>query len=618
MPRNASGNYTLPTGNPVEAGTLIEATWANTTLSDLGNEVTKSLSRTGEGGMLAPFRLADGLLATPGIAWLNEPSSGFYRAGAGEMWGVVQGTQVLQYTANGVLVPTGRTFTAQGNATVGGTLAVTGAITATGGVSGNVTGNLTGNVTGNVSGNAGTVTNGVYTTGAYADPAWITSLSGSKVSGGISGNAATATTATNVAGGTASVTTLSASGAVTLSGGTANGVAFLNASKQVTTGSALTFDGADLSFQSAIKLLNNDGSGNKAVLSSFAYGGSGATGTLTLSSTYGNANQQRIRIGVGGAAATSFEIDSAEQMRLTSTGLGIGTTNTTNGRLNVQAGTASTGNSGFFTNIDGTNNPYVQIQHSSLGTKLFASSSAGGTASNLTLSTPGGDLVLNASGNLGLGVTPSAWDRPAFQTTQQASFFGLANTANVVQNAYFNAGWKYQTTGAVAFSQVTQGGFNWFTAPSGTAGTAISFTQAMTLDGSGNLGVGITSPTARVHAYSTTAMKQLTVDGIGAIKTGINFASGGTTYGQIYFDNNAPYDMSVLQQYSTGSLILGTNNTERARITSAGDLIQTANTTAPTLTTNGTVGIQRVSDTQLKLLMRGSDGVTRSVTLTLA
>lgn len=42
-------------------------------------------------------------------------------------------------------------------------------------------GNLTGNVTGTVSGNAGTVTNGVYTTGSYADPAWITSLAWSKI-----------------------------------------------------------------------------------------------------------------------------------------------------------------------------------------------------------------------------------------------------------------------------------------------------------------------------------------------------------------------------------------------------------------------------------------------------
>lgn len=51
----------------------------------------------------------------------------------------------------------------------------------TGNVTGNLTGNVSGNVTGNVSGNAGTVTDGVYTTGSYADPTWITSLAASKV-----------------------------------------------------------------------------------------------------------------------------------------------------------------------------------------------------------------------------------------------------------------------------------------------------------------------------------------------------------------------------------------------------------------------------------------------------
>jgi hypothetical protein len=51
-----------------------------------------------------------------------------------------------------------------------------------GNVSGNLTGNVTGNVTGNLTGNADTVTNGVYTTGSYADPAWITGLAWSKIS----------------------------------------------------------------------------------------------------------------------------------------------------------------------------------------------------------------------------------------------------------------------------------------------------------------------------------------------------------------------------------------------------------------------------------------------------
>ncbi|HUS19678.1 MAG TPA: hypothetical protein VMZ25_08505 [Terriglobales bacterium] len=69
---------------------------------------------------------------------------------------------------------------------------VTGTVTASAFV-GPLTGNVSGDVTGNVSGNAATVTNGVYTTGSYADPAFITSLAGSKITGNISGNAATVT-----------------------------------------------------------------------------------------------------------------------------------------------------------------------------------------------------------------------------------------------------------------------------------------------------------------------------------------------------------------------------------------------------------------------------------------
>ena len=36
-------------------------------------------------------------------------------------------------------------------------------------------------ITGSITGNAGTVTNGVVTTGSYADPSWITSLDDGKV-----------------------------------------------------------------------------------------------------------------------------------------------------------------------------------------------------------------------------------------------------------------------------------------------------------------------------------------------------------------------------------------------------------------------------------------------------
>jgi hypothetical protein len=103
MPRNASGTFSLVSGNPVTSGTLIDATWANNTLNDIANEMTDSLSRSGEGGMLAPLRLTDGVQATPGLGFTNEPGSGIYRAGTNEWWSVAGGVQVQQHTANGAV-----------------------------------------------------------------------------------------------------------------------------------------------------------------------------------------------------------------------------------------------------------------------------------------------------------------------------------------------------------------------------------------------------------------------------------------------------------------------------------------------------------------------------------
>lgn len=155
MPRNSSGIYTLPGGNPVTPGDVIEAEWANTTLEDVADALTNSLSRTGAGGMLAPFRIADGSISGPGLSFLNETNTGLYRSASGSAWMAVLGVNVAQFSTVGLTIPFGKALTAQGNASVSGTLAVTGAttlgsslavtgaLTATGGVTGNVTGNVT-------------------------------------------------------------------------------------------------------------------------------------------------------------------------------------------------------------------------------------------------------------------------------------------------------------------------------------------------------------------------------------------------------------------------------------------------------------------------------------------
>jgi microcystin-dependent protein len=58
MPRNNQGVYTLPAGNPVVPGTLIETTWANPTMSDIAAALTGSLPRDGSAGMTGPLILS--------------------------------------------------------------------------------------------------------------------------------------------------------------------------------------------------------------------------------------------------------------------------------------------------------------------------------------------------------------------------------------------------------------------------------------------------------------------------------------------------------------------------------------------------------------------------------
>ena len=96
MPRDAAGNYTLPGGNPVVSGTVISSTWANPTMSDLGNEITQSLSRSGQGGMLVPFQNVDGSALAPAITFVTEPSSGFYRSSSRDVRAAVGGFDVFQ------------------------------------------------------------------------------------------------------------------------------------------------------------------------------------------------------------------------------------------------------------------------------------------------------------------------------------------------------------------------------------------------------------------------------------------------------------------------------------------------------------------------------------------
>ena len=116
-------------------------------------------------------------------------------------------------------------------------------------------------------------------------------------------------------------------------------------------------------------------------------------------------------------------------------------------------------------------------------------------------------MRLDSSGNLGLGVTPSAW--VTFNSIIQGQGYALAGFASgsnvqsaLICNAFFDgSNFIYRSSAAASEYLQISGQHQWFTAPSGTAGNAISFTQAMTLDASGNLGIGTSSPAAKFHVY---------------------------------------------------------------------------------------------------------------------
>jgi hypothetical protein len=195
-------------------------------------------------------------------------------------------------------------------------------------------------------------------------------------------------------------------------------------------------------------------------------------------------------------------------------------------------------------------------------------------------------MLLDSSGNLGLGVTPSAWSSGSGRAIEigpsaTGFLFNDSNNTNLGSNAYFNAGWKYQTSsvGASRYAQ-SSGGHSWFIAPSGTAGNAITFTTAMTLDGSGNLGVGTTT-----FSYVVAGRGLIEVNGSSSALIAIK--TGDTARG--YFAASTTIT-ELAAEGASQPLVFTTNAAERARITTGGE-VYIAGTTdqgAYNLQVNGT------------------------------
>jgi hypothetical protein len=179
---------------------------------------------------------------------------------------------------------------------------------------------------------------------------------------------------------------------------------------------------------------------------------------------------------------------------------------------------------------------------------------------------------VDSSGNLGLGVTPFANSlSKGLDWVNGAGVFGNSNNAYWSANAYYDSAWKYKATAAAAFLGMESGSFRFNIAASGTAGNNITFTEAMRLDASGNLGIGTTSPSAPITVASASTAAAIHVrgrsDGYGDL---IFYNSTGST--QYGFVEGGTTGLNLSAVGAT-SILFGTNGSERARIDSSGTVL---------------------------------------------
>jgi hypothetical protein len=464
-----------------------------------------------------------------------------------------------------------------GNGSVGGTLAVTGVATFT---AQPILSSLTASRAVFSDGSKGLVSNAITGTGNVvmsASPTLtgtvggasltLSSLTAGRVtyagtSGLLQDSANLTFNGTTLTANTLSLTNALAttSGGTGLTSFTSGGVVYASSTSALATGSALTFDGTNLGLGTptpAQKFHVNSASGSVYTLIS-----SGAN-NLYLGYNSGSTlgvieSNNSLAFNVGSSYAEALRITSTSLYTASGINVGIGTSNPTD-KLTIVGNQKITG----YIELRSANKIYFDDSGNTAAGAIWN----GGTAAGLSF---GGDgstqhMILNNSGNLGLGVTPSAWsDGPVMQVggIGIASRTALPSLLQLSANQYWDgANHRYIASNYATIYSQHLGGHIWSSAASGTAGAIATFTAAMTLDASGNLGIGTTSPSTKLQVNDTIT--------IGTADKAIQWLNSGTALADIRADSSSNLIFRNTSSYS-----------ERARIDSSGNLLVGTTSTA--------------------------------------